>query len=73
MQMDKREKLKPRGKSNLIMCNKEWGPVFGDGDLYISDRCNVNRDSGGFFPNTYNTKEKTYKKSQKSWKYFSGA
>ena len=72
--MDRREKMVPQQDNNLICSNSEWGPVFGSGDLYISDRCNSNNFSGAFFPSTYNSiMNKHYTASQKSWKAFSGA
>ena len=58
----------------MIYCHPDRGPTFGNGDIYLSDRCNKNNYSGGFFPSTYNLQDTTpYKKSQESWKSFSGA
>ena len=57
----------------MIGCHKDWGPVFGEGDLYISDKCNKNSNSGAFLPKTYNKHYKRFKCSQESWNAFSGA
>ena len=56
MQIDKREKMIPRGQNSLIFCNSDWGPMFGEGDLFLSDNCHSNRNSGSFFPCIYNSK-----------------
>lgn len=59
----------------LMWCRANSGPIFGDGhDLYISDKCNKNRESFARFPHTYNLEgEELYKKDQYAIKAFSGA
>ena len=44
-----------KGDDYLIYSSSVNGPAFGYGlDIFITDRCNDNRESGANFPTTYN-------------------
>ena len=61
----------PITDENLIYCNKDCGPIFGNGhDLCLTDKCNVNNCYSNF-PDTYMSRRK-YKEGQSS-KLFTGS
>ena len=73
--MDLRQKMVPNTDSQLIVCNNNYGPIFGYGpsDLCIVDKCNLNSNSGANFPNCYNLEgPNKYAKGQETFKTFSG-
>jgi hypothetical protein len=56
-----------------IFGRKSDGPTFGGGyDLFITDRCNTNRDSCADFASSYNRYEK-YNRNQQSYTALIGA
>ena len=56
-----------------IRCTDTFGPTFGGGhDLYISDKCNENKNSYSRFPTSYNS-SKVYKQTQESYTAFCGS
>ncbi len=53
--LDLKEKFVPVGTNNLIYCNTDFGPTFGNGhDLFISDQCDANKDSCAIIATAYN-------------------
>ena len=40
MQVDKKERMRPRNRKMQIFCKNDFGPMFGNGDLFISNHCN---------------------------------
>jgi hypothetical protein len=50
----------------------DYGPTLGDGDLYLADKCNINKNSYTDFPFSYNNGEK-YVNNDDSWASFSGS
>jgi hypothetical protein len=76
LSIDKKEKMEAQNGDNLITCSVSYGPTFGtngESDLYISNKCNMNKNSYSFFPKNYNNKQRTYPLSQRSFEMFSGA
>ena len=74
IQLDRKEKMVPQEENHLIYCSREWGPSFGDDDIFIDDSCHKNENSCAFFPNSYNREGKDqYERGQDSYKRFSGA
>jgi hypothetical protein len=41
--------LNAEKKDLAIVCASKWGPIFGFGDIFVSDNCNANSDSCTFF------------------------
>jgi hypothetical protein len=37
--------LRAGEKQNAIWCDSAWGPLFGEGCIFVSDDCNANTDS----------------------------
>jgi hypothetical protein len=55
LQVDLREKMTPITQEHLIKHLTDYGPIFGGGfDLYISNLCNANSNSGCYLGDTYN-------------------
>ena len=55
-----------------IHCNKQQGPVFGQGpDLSIVDQSDKSENSA-IFPYSFNTEDKQYKFNQEGWTSFCG-
>ena len=58
--LNMKEKFVPQDSEYLIRQYPLWGPAFGDGDITITDSCNVhdshnvNNNSCANFPKTYN-------------------
>ena len=50
--LDLKKKYTPSNKDGLILGKRSQGPIFGDGDLEITDRCNIN-NSLTYFPSTF--------------------
>ena len=49
-----KEKMSPLTGKNLIYRHRYYGPIFGNNqtgpDLFLCDRCNIERDSASNFP-----------------------
>ncbi len=76
LQLELREKMTLiQGKEQYAIwdhCN--WGPIYGEfvSDLLIGDKCNQNKNSFTYFPDSYNCGSK-YERNQQSYTLFSGA
>ena len=69
--MSLNEKYQLIEKKKATYQHKDLGPRFGGGcDLYLSNQCNVNNNSNGNFPHSYNNGK--YQKNQASYTAFSG-
>ncbi len=55
-----------------IQCNVNYGPIFGEGDILIVDRCDIGDNSGANFPKSYRSIS-LKENNQKSWSAFCGA
>lgn len=56
-----------------IFRSKNSGPFFGNKDIYIADKCNLNQMSHSSFPKSYNYTPKPYQKIKSTYKLFVGA
>ena len=71
--MDLREVFRLKDANKAIYCHTGYGPIFGGGhDMYISDGCNGNNNSGCSFPHSYDGNGK-YEKNQQAWTALTGS
>ena len=56
-----RQKMDSIQPEYAIANNRQWGPCFGD--IQLSDKCNINKDSWLNFPTYYNFPAKPYIKN----------
>ena len=73
--LDMLEKFVPQGDNYLIQNKNSYGPTFGGGaDIYIGDKCNIEKNSRANFPYTYNREGgNKLGNNQTTWTMFSGA
>ena len=71
--LDMGEKFVPQGDERSIFRHSDFGPVFGSGDISISDCCNSNSKSCARFPCTFNRAGgNKLERKEDTWRMFSG-
>lgn len=64
----------PNDGNSLMYRSKDYGPYFGNHDLYIGDQCHINRTSVSKFPSAYNLEGgNKYKQGLETYRKFSGS
>ena len=73
LSVDLGEVFRLKDANKAIYCHTGYGPIFGGGhDMYISDGCNGNNNSGCNFPYSYDGNGK-YEKNQQAWTALTGS
>ena len=64
--------MKLVNSDKAVGCSAVLGPLFGEYDVRVADRCNSNYESFSNFPQSYNT-DPPYPKNQHTTSVFCGA
>jgi hypothetical protein len=73
LQLDIKKKMLPNNENQLIINKNNYGPCFGNEDLWICDQCNTVANSKTDFPYSYKYEAGKYpNKNQESYRAFAG-
>ena len=71
LSMDEKERMSLVNPSKAIQCLASYGPVFGGGDIAVSNKCNQEPNSLTYFASSFNNDD-MYQSNQGSWSTLCG-